>query len=73
VFPVGTAGTLIVKDADGRSFGVGSGLNDQQRQEIWDNKDQYLGKLVKYKYFSHGVKDLPRHPVFQGFRDPDDM
>jgi DNA ligase-1 len=69
----GTAGTLIVKDADGRSFGVGSGLNDQQRQEIWDNKDQYLGKLVKYKYFSHGVKDLPRHPVFQGFRDPDDM
>ena len=68
-----TAGTLVVKDADGRTFGVGSGLNDLQRQEIWENKDQYLGKLVKYKYFSHGVKDLPRHPVFQGFRDPDDL
>lgn len=68
-----TAGTLIVKDSDGRTFGIGSGLTDLQRQEIWDNKDQYLGKLVKYKYFSHGVKDLPRHPVFQGWRDPDDL
>lgn len=68
-----TAGALVVKDSDGRQFSIGSGLNDQQRQEIWDNKDQYIGKLVKYKYFSHGVKDLPRHPVFQGWRDPDDL
>lgn len=68
-----TAGTLIVKDSDGRTFGIGSGLTDQQRQEIWDNKDQYIGKLVKYKYFSIGVKELPRFPTFQGFRDPDDL
>lgn len=68
-----TAGTLIVRDSYGQQFGIGSGLNDQLRQEIWDNKDQYIGKLVKYKYFSHGVKDLPRHPVFLGFRDPDDL
>jgi DNA ligase-1 len=68
-----TAGTLIVKDSEGRIFGVGSGLNDQMREEIWNNKEKYLGKLVKYKYFSHGVKELPRHPVFLGFRDPDDV
>jgi DNA ligase-1 len=68
-----TAGTLIVRNADGQVFGIGSGLNDQLRDEIWNNKDQYIGKLVKYKYFAHGVKELPRHPVLLGFRDPDDL
>jgi|694.fasta_scaffold108528_3 DNA ligase-1 len=68
-----TAGTLIVKNKEGQVFGVGSGLNDLMRNEIWNNKNEYLGKLVKYKYFPQGVKDLPRHPVFLGFRDSDDL
>ena len=68
----GVAGTLIVKNKEGQIFGVGSGLNDELREEIWNNKEQYIGKLVKYKYFPQGVKELPRHPVFLGFRDPED-
>lgn len=71
--PMGTAGTLIVKDKAGRTIRVGSGLNDELRQDIWDNRSKYIGSLVKYKYFPQGVKELPRHPVFLGFRDPDDM
>lgn len=71
--PTGVAGTLVVRDTEGREFGVGSGLNDKLRQEIWANQEQYIGKLVKYKYFPQGVKELPRHPVFLGFRDPDDL
>ena len=67
-----TAGTLIVRNADGQVFGIGSGFTDQLRDEIWTHKEQYIGKLVKYKYFPHGVKELPRHPVFLGVRDPDD-
>jgi DNA ligase-1 len=68
-----TAGTLIVKNKEGQVFGVGSGLNDLMRDEIWNNKEKYLGRLIKYKYFPQGVKDLPRHPVFLGFRDSDDL
>lgn len=68
-----TAGTLIVRNDEGQVFGIGSGLDDAMRAELWRNKDQYIGKLVKYKYFPHGVKELPRHPVYLGIRDPDDI
>jgi DNA ligase-1 len=70
--PTGVAGTLIVRTKDGMEFGIGSGLNYELRVELWNNKEKYLGKLVKYKYFPQGVKELPRHPVFLGFRDPED-
>ena len=68
-----TTGTLIVENKEGQVFGIGSGLNDLMRDEIWNNKEKYLGCLVKYKYFPQGVKELPRHPVFLGFRDEDDL
>jgi DNA ligase-1 len=70
--PTGTAGTLIVRNKEGLEFGIGSGLTDELREELWNNQEKYIGKLVKYKYFPQGVKELPRHPVFLGFRDPDD-
>ena len=68
-----TAGTLIVRNKEGQEFGIGSGLTDPMREEIWNNQEKYLGKLVKYKYFPQGVKELPRHPVFLGFRSEDDL
>jgi DNA ligase-1 len=68
-----TTGTLIVENKECQVFGIGSGLNDLMRDEIWNNKEKYLGSLVKYKYFPQGVKELPRHPVFLGFRDEDDL
>jgi DNA ligase-1 len=70
--PANTLGAFIL-DYNGQQLQCGSGLNDEQRKDIWENQDAYVGKLVKFKYMSHGVKDLPRHPIFLGFRDPDDM
>lgn len=70
--PMNTAGTLVVRNKDGLEFGIGSGLDDKTREELWNNKEKYIGKLVKYKYFPQGVKELPRHPVFLGFRDEED-
>ncbi len=70
--PAGVLGSFII-EWEGQELKCGSGLNDEQRKEIWDNQEKYVGKLVKFKYMSHGVKDLPRHPIFLGFRDPDDM
>lgn len=73
MIPINTTGTLIVRHKTGMEFGIGSGLDDQMRDEIWNNQENYIGKLVKYKYFPQGIKNLPRHPVFLGFRDHDDI
>ena len=71
--PSGTLGGLILRNSEGLEFSCGSGLNDALRDEVWKNKSKYLGKLVKYKFMSKGIKDLPRHPVFMGFRDETDL
>jgi DNA ligase 1 len=53
--------------------GVGQGLDDTLRTEIWEHQKKYLGKIIKYKYFPIGSKDKPRFPIFLGFRDKRDM
>lgn len=73
--PAGTMGALSVKDLkDGRRFAVGTGFTDAQRQEIWDKREKYIGKIVTYKYQpGPSIDGLPRFPTFKGFRDPRDM
>lgn len=69
-----TTGALKVRDLKtGMEFHIGTGMNDALRQEIWDDKHLYLGRIATYKFFPVGVKDLPRHPVFKGFRSREDM
>lgn len=70
----GTLGALIVRDVKtGVEFRIGTGINDADRQEIWDNRAAFVGTFRKYKYFPVGVKDAPRHPVDLGARDKLDM
>lgn len=70
----GTLGKLMVRDLKtGAEFGVGSGFKKEERELLWKNPDALLGKIVKYKYFSVGVKEAPRFPTFIGFRDPADI
>ena len=72
----GILGKFHVRDIHtGLEFdlGAGEGLTKDLRKQIWDIRDQYLGKLVKYKYQAAGQKDLPRFPVWLGFRDERDL
>ena len=72
--PQDTLGALIVKDIKtGIEFSIGTGFDETLRKELWDNKDNIIGKVVKYKFFAYGAVDKPRHPVFLGFRDKRDM
>jgi DNA ligase-1 len=74
MIPDNTLGAFHVKDIHtGQEFKVSTGMDDALRKSIWDNRDSYIGKLVKYKYQPAGQKDLPRFPVFLGFRDERDM
>jgi DNA ligase-1 len=69
----GKLGSFLVQNKKGDQFKVGTGFDDAQRVEYWNNRISLMGNLVKYKYFPVGIKELPRHPVFCGFRDPDDL
>ena len=70
--PKGTLGALLVRDVErGIEFAIGTGFSDEFRLDIWNNKEQFLGKLVKFKYFEWVEK--PRFPVFLGFRDRRDV
>lgn len=74
--PANTLGEFEVEDLKtGVVFhiGTGEGLTKELRQEIWNNKEQHVGKLIKYKHQGSGAKDKPRFPSFQGFRHEDDM
>lgn len=72
-----TLGAISVSGSfpDGTPFTcrVGTGLDDEIRQKVWDRRQDYIDKFVKMKYFTVGIKDKPRFPTFLGFRDEDDM
>ena len=72
LIPMNTLGSLILKYGDD-TFNVGTGFTDEQRLEIWNSRDKYLGKLASVRYMSVGLKERPRIPSFIGWRDKDDM
>lgn len=69
----GDLGALVLETSEGKRFTCGTGFDDATRREIWGNKEKYVGRWAKVKHFPIGVKDLPRFPVFMGFRDENDM
>jgi len=68
----GTLGALLVEWRE-TTFEIGTGFTAADRLKIWQNRDRFLGELVKFKYFPIGMKDRPRHPVFLGWRSKIDM
>ena len=70
--PAGVLGALVV-EMDGIKFNIGSGFDTKTRKEIWEHKNEYLGKLVKFKYFDSGSKEAPRFPSFLGWRSELDI
>jgi len=65
----GMLGSLIV-DYKGHAVSVGSGLNIMEREEIWANREAYLGRLVDMESFGEsknkkGMVSL-NCPIFKG-------
>lgn len=73
----GTLGALKVVGLNGPykgvEFNIGSGFDDAQRADIWNNQKAWVNQTVKYKYFPIGSKTAPRFPVFLGVRNKGDM
>jgi DNA ligase-1 len=68
--PKGTLGGLLVRGVNGQYKGieyrVGLGFDQLTAQEIWNNQDTWLGKIVKVKYFPVGNLNKPAHTSFEG-------
>lgn len=69
-------GKLSVESADGTPLGaVGTGFTDAQRQEIWENRDEWEGKTIELT--AEAFQDGLRFPRFERDRsddgEPDDI
>lgn len=69
---VGKLGGLIV-DYMGYAVRVGGGYTKSEREEYWENPEQFVGQIIEVQYFEesqdqHGSLSL-RFPVFKTIRD----
>lgn len=73
--PSGMIGAYIVRQAEyAKPFRIScGGMTHEERRARWESRESDLGRLARYKFFAHGVKDVPRHGIFDAFRDRDDL
>jgi len=70
----GTTGKFVVMTKEFGHVELGAGnATKALLQDVWDNFEQYKGRIVVWKYFKVGMIDRPRHPTFKGWRDKDDL
>lgn len=67
--PGGMLGKFIV-EWNGKTFSVGGGKNltVERRIHYWNNRPQYLGKRLTFKYLGLSEYGIPRHPNYKGIR-----
>lgn len=72
--PAGTAGGVIV-DWNGIEFhlGFGKGITDKIKQGFWNDRENLIGKLVKFRYQNLSKDGVPRFGKMLGFRHEDDL
>lgn len=66
----GTLGKLRVRDIHtGVEFMLGCGtMKQDEAQALWDDRKSLPGRIAKYKYQKVGTVELPRQPIFLGWR-----
>lgn len=70
----GVMGKLLVRDLkSGVEFKIGTGFSWKQRELFFRIRDTMPGRVVRYRFQDHGVKDKPRIASFQGIRDRRDL
>ena len=57
--------SAFLVDYKGNKVKVVIAMTDKEKEEIWKNKKNYIGKVVEYKFMEVGMKEggLPRHPT----------
>jgi len=66
-------GTFTVMYED-KCISVAPGnFSHAELENIWYNRNRFIGSVLKFRYFGYGIKDLPRFPRAIGWRDPIDI
>ena len=69
----GKLGSFII-DYKGNKVGVGSGYTEEERIEFWNNRDEYIGRILQVK-FKEETKDKKtglisiQFPIYQCIRE----
>lgn len=64
----GRLGAFVVKFR-GRTFRLGNGFTDEERELFWKIRDKLIGKVVEFETFGFEGDMIVRHPQFVGIRD----
>lgn len=67
-----TTGDVLFNDGDEVRVGAGC-LTHDQRRFYFANQAEFKAKVHKAKFFPKGIKDKPRFPTWQTFRDAADI
>lgn len=67
-------GVVVGGEHDGKPAGIGTfrGLTTADKTALFENRNEYIGRIAKVKSFAHGMKDALRHGVFLDWRDARD-
>jgi DNA ligase-1 len=57
---------------EGKDLKVTLAMTDEEKEEVWKNRESYIGKWIEYKGLCVGMKNVPRHPVMTRFRNDKD-
>jgi hypothetical protein len=60
---------FIMQMEDGRTFKAKPFGDRAQKEEYWNNFDQYEGKIGECKFFYYSEDGIPLQPAFKAFRD----
>jgi DNA ligase-1 len=69
----GILGAIVAKIEQGVIFKIGTGFTSQQRQYMWQERDNLIGKIVKYKTAGYSNDGIPKCAVFLGIRHIEDL
>lgn len=71
----GMMGALWLNDPKyAEPFKVGCGtMTHDEAKWAWDNRESLSGQVSRYRWFPHGTIDAPRHGMYDGLRDNDDL
>jgi len=71
--PKGTLGSFVLKcdkwPGHELTAAPGEGYDMTWRQDVWNRRDEYLGKIATVKYQLYGSRDAPRIPSVTQIRD----
>lgn len=67
-----SAGSVVMHDLQKVRVGAGR-MTHEQRKHYFEHPDELKALICKGKFFPIGIKDKPRFPTWQSFRQEEDM